>query len=232
MNPVFILLIELVIIFVTSRFIFQSLFIVIYKLTHSSTVSFFLLSFFFFPGVVVHELSHLFVAQILGVKAYKMEFKPEFHQGSLKMGSVTIEKTDFLRSFLIGVAPLFAGISILSASVYFLFFTLHVPKIAFSFPVVLFGLGVFYSFFTITNTMFSSRKDMDGALKLLIVVILLVSLLYFLRLHPENALFAFLENTSVKSFSKLITIFIAIPLGMNIAVVFVSFPFMKKIVLP
>jgi hypothetical protein len=67
-------------------------------------------SILFFPGVLLHETSHFLMAKILRVRTAKFSVIPKpMSNGRLQMGYVEVEKTDFIRDSLIGLAPLIAG---------------------------------------------------------------------------------------------------------------------------
>jgi hypothetical protein len=62
------------------------------------------------PGILVHELSHWLVANLLGVRTGKISLWPSRRPGNqMRMGSVTVARTDPFRASLIGVAPLISG---------------------------------------------------------------------------------------------------------------------------
>lgn len=62
------------------------------------------------PGVLLHELSHLLVATLLGVQAGHFSVIPErMEDGTLRLGYVETQKVDFFREALIGAAPLILG---------------------------------------------------------------------------------------------------------------------------
>lgn len=61
------------------------------------------------PGVLVHELSHLVVATLLGVRAGGLSLRPTVRRDGLQLGSVQVARTDFARESLIGLAPLIGG---------------------------------------------------------------------------------------------------------------------------
>jgi len=104
---------ELACLFILSHFVTRYITILLFRLTKSHTTTIHLLSVLFLPGVIVHELSHAFMASILVVRVGKMEFWPQIHEDRVKLGSVQIAKSDPFRRFLIGAAPLFGGIGIL-----------------------------------------------------------------------------------------------------------------------
>jgi hypothetical protein len=64
----------------------------------------------FFPGVFLHELSHFFVAKLLGVQTGKFSLIPQAQpDGKLRLGYVETASGGFVRDALVGVAPLVAG---------------------------------------------------------------------------------------------------------------------------
>jgi len=131
-------------------------------------------SFLFLPGVIIHEMAHFLVAILLRVPTGKIEIFPdEIDEGRVKMGSVQIAKTDFVRGSLIGAAPLVLGIVLLIVLAQYES-----------------GGGVenqwstwsrIYLLVTVSNSMFVSREDRRGwfGLGLLIVASLVVAV-YFL----------------------------------------------------
>jgi len=62
------------------------------------------------PGILIHELSHWVAAKLLGVRTGKISFGPSNRHGNqMRLGSVTVARTDPFRASLIGVAPLISG---------------------------------------------------------------------------------------------------------------------------
>ncbi len=61
------------------------------------------------PGVLLHELSHLAMAALLGVPAGGLTIWPKVQRDGLQLGSVQVARTDMVRESLIGLAPLLAG---------------------------------------------------------------------------------------------------------------------------
>ena len=67
-------------------------------------------SLIFFPGVFLHEASHLVVAKLLGVKTGNFSLIPEpLPDGRLQLGYVEAAQSDILRDSLVGAAPLIVG---------------------------------------------------------------------------------------------------------------------------
>jgi len=190
---------ELIGLYFLSRWLNQSLFSFFYLLTYSKKVAISFTTFLLFPGTVVHELSHLFVAEILGVKTGKLSLVPEqFEEGYIQAGSVQVQQTDPFRRTLIGLAPLFVGLTIITllswqisvlaprAYIFFTSFFITTPTLS---PIpfllsILFG----YLLFAISNNMFSSKEDLEGVLPVLILVVVIVVSAYIIgiRISPDS----------------------------------------------
>ena len=85
----------------------QSIFLLI---TRRSDISIALFSLVFFPGVLLHEGSHYFMAHLLGVKTGGFSLIPRpLDDGRVQLGYVETVQTDFIRDALIGVAPFLSG---------------------------------------------------------------------------------------------------------------------------
>lgn len=228
MNPWFILLIELLLIFLTSRNVFQSIFTLLFLLTRSQKISVSLISLFFFPGTVLHELSHLLTAEVLRVKTHGMEFSPVYQNGRLKMGSVRVSQSDPIRQFFIGIAPFVMGVAAL-VSLLFLYtryFTVYSAFQSGQGVLILFFLLLFV--FIITNTMFSSKKDMEGVMGLVVLAVVVIIAFFILGLHPERVFYLLVENKYWQNSSRSVALFLAVPLTINIIVILIAYPILKK----
>lgn len=68
------------------------------------------------PGTIIHELSHWIMAEILRVPTGEITILPDYEaldKQEKRLGSVATAKTDPLRGFLIGMAPLITGTALL-----------------------------------------------------------------------------------------------------------------------
>lgn len=156
-------------------------------LTGSHRLGLVIYSLLFLPGVIIHEISHFFVAAFLGVQTGTITIFPSdfSDEGEQSLGSVQIAKSDILRSSLIGLAPLFIGsISIIAItswqfpqlidSVLSLEGTLNQLLIEgrriIAEPLNLIWI---YLIFAISNTMFVSRSDRRSWPALLVLLVLL-----------------------------------------------------------
>ncbi len=182
----------------------------------------------FFPGTFLHELSHLLSAEILRVPVHGIEFTPEYRDGNLKMGSVKIQKTDAVRSLLIGAAPFFTGVCILTVFLWLAYSYIKLSDVfssLISFAVAILGV---YLLFVITNTMFSSKKDMDGIYIFIILAASIFSAAYLLGLQPDKIIVGVLTSSFMEVQGWRMVGFMSIPLIVNILVVMISSLLNKK----
>jgi len=210
------LFVEIIILFLLSRSMSRTL---------SRFMSINLLSFLFLPGIIIHELSHLFVAAILFVSVGNMEFTPKKDGNGVKLGSVEIAKTDPVRRSIIGFAPVFVGFMLVIGIVYLfsanilsstdsvldLFFQNKNPYI---FIAVILVLA--YLLFTVSNTMFSSRADMEGTIEILITFFIIFGAAYILGFRPPLAIFNKILTKEVIGVIQKSTVFLLVPIVIDI----------------
>lgn len=175
---------------------------------HSHTTTIHVLAFLFLPGVVLHEFSHLIIANILFVPTGEVEFFPEIHGNQVKMGSVAIARTDPLRRFLIGVAPVIGGIGVI------LLVSQFVSPVIASWQ----NGAILYCIFEIANTMFSSSKDMEGALGFVLGAVSISIVLQILGVPVVAFLVQFFQKDFVGHFFTQINSFLFIALGLDVII--------------
>jgi hypothetical protein len=127
------------------------------------------------PGVIIHELSHLLVALLLGVRVRRFCLGPvrQARGQRVSLGSIQVGKVDPVRGSLIGLAPLLSGsavILLIGNQV------LGVNELAAAFTTlglrgVLAGLGQvvrvpsfalwLYLIFAVSNAMLPSKSDLQ-----------------------------------------------------------------------
>jgi hypothetical protein len=131
-----------------------------------------LFSVLFFPGVVLHELSHFLMAKLLFVSTGSFSLVPQTTKdGRLQLGYVETDQTDVVRDSLIGAAPLFAGgLFVAYAAIYHLHL-LPLRDVLHNGQFDLFWLGItllpqvkdfyvwIYLTFTVSSTMTPSTSD-------------------------------------------------------------------------
>ncbi len=141
-------------------------------ITGNQKASLFLYFIILFPGILIHELSHWFMAKLLGIKTGKIRLGPvdEGRAGYYSMGSVEVARSDPLRDSLIGLAPLLAGCALLVVITHHVF---NVPSLVqgTNWQALIknfkhwlgkrdFWLWL-YLVFTVSNAMMPSAKDRE-----------------------------------------------------------------------
>ncbi|HSA83801.1 MAG TPA: hypothetical protein VLF20_02855 [Patescibacteria group bacterium] len=203
----------LLLLFFLSKTVSARLSLLFYRITKSQKATVNLMAFLFFPGTIIHELSHFFMAALLFVPTGHIDLWPKMEDNhSVKLGSVQIAQTDIFRRFLIGAAPFLFGVSLLLG---LLFFFVTNNLFANHWFVVL----MVYLAFEIGNTMFSSKKDMEGALELFGALLFFTLVLYFLGVRiPELDIPSFFNNPTVSEIFRQGSIFLSVPLGIDIII--------------
>lgn len=169
----FLSIFELFILYFFSRLITKSLSHLIHRKTRKVHLTVKIFSFLLLPGTFLHELAHYVVAHMLGVRTFDFVLLPKLEAQHVRLGSVTIAKTDIIRRTLIGIAPLLLGVTIIFVCIWWVL-------LAASHPLwLLLLLGVII--FQISNTMFPSKADISKMVAFFIVFLfLLVTLLLWL----------------------------------------------------
>ena len=158
-----------------------------FRLTKEKQPAISILAWFFLPGTIIHELSHLLIAELLRVRTGELGFIPKIKgdsalQNEVKLGSLKMAKTDPLRHSLIGLAPIIVGITIISFISHFYLFplvqkTLSLPLRPFNYQSLITNYCLLftlcYLLFIISNTMFSSKKDLETILFPIIIIAVL-----------------------------------------------------------
>lgn len=213
MTYLLIILLELVVLLLFSRIIPSLLVHIFYYFTRSHKASIYLLSLIVLPGTLVHELAHLLTAGGMLVRVGEVSLFPEIKENGVKLGHVEIEKTDFVRRALIGFAPVFFGIGILVGGIWLA--NMHFFSKG-EYPIWLLGI-LFYLVVVIGNTMFSSKKDLEGTVGFLVLVISILGAMYFLGM---NQIFILMKNgiESNLGFYQNFALFLGVPVVGDILV--------------
>jgi hypothetical protein len=212
---------ELSLIFVLSRFVTRSLSFFFFRLVKKEHIAVVLLAILFFPGTLLHELSHFFIAVVLFVRVGSMEFIPKIHGDSVKLGSVSIAKTDPFRRSLIGLAPLYIGITVILSSIYYFS---HFP-LAPWYLNILFVIGIV---FEIGNTMFSSKRDVEGLPFVLLIMAVVVLGLYMMGVRMPQGVENYLSSEQFSVFARQICLFMLVPIGIDGGIILLMRMFANK----
>ena len=149
------------------------------------------------------------MATLLFVRTGKIEIFPTTsEEGRVQLGSIGIAHTDPIRRFLIGIAPVVVGTGLLLWALFSLMpEPLDVGRSALLFFVV----------FEIANTMFSSRKDMEGALELFIVAAIVLVALFLFGVRPPAEVVHRLFSSSIEATVRRAEAFLLVPIAMDAA---------------
>lgn len=163
---------EIVAIYYLSRSALMKSYPTLKYILKNNTAVIFFVALVYFPGTVIHEISHYLVALLLGMQPSEIRLIPHIEGKNIKLGHVLYEKgrNDYIRSVLVGIAPFFGGI-----------FSLWLIVQSRLFPstqlwqTIIFG----YLILTISANMFSSKQDLIDV-GYLIPLSLFVGLLWYL----------------------------------------------------
>lgn len=219
---IYLLLLELIILFLFARVTTTELSILFYKITRSEKATISLIAIVFLPGTIIHEFSHAIMARLLLVPVGKMELMPQLSGESLKLGSVQVGKTDYIRGFFIGVAPFISGTAIILG---LLFFSLQYGW----FSIWWIGMLIIYAIFVVSNTMFSSKKDMEGAVQFFVIIGIVIGALYLLGFRINTIDWSFLKGLQISEYIMLSMKYLLVPLGIDLSLIVVSRVLTKRI---
>jgi len=224
----FLFLVELFLLFFLSKKLINALARIIFKITKSHRIVVNVLSIIFLPGTIFHELSHLLTAGLLLVPVGEISVLPELEEKGVKLGSVAIGRSDPIRRMFIGVAPVLLGLLTIFGLLYFI-------KISndFLWWQILLSL---YLIFQIGNTMFASKKDLEGTIGFvlagLIVTILALGGLYFINLTIFQNLMTFLSSIDLNplfNLFKTALFYLLVPLILDLMVILLTKLYPKEV---
>ncbi len=209
---VIIFFLELVVLFFLSRRLTSELSLLFYRTFKSQKFAIFLISAIFLPGTIIHEFAHAVMAKALFVYVGKMSLLPSLNGNSLKLGSVEVGRTDIVRNFLIGIAPFMVGTTLLLGMLFYSFSNKLLGFNLFTFLVLIFT-------FVIANTMYSSRKDMEGAVEFFLLIIIPIIFLYFVGVRIPGLSWEGLNNEVLNNYFMTASILLGIPLVIDGAII-------------
>lgn len=170
---------SILILYFLSRKTLNELYFLLKKILRKNSLVYLAISVLFFPGTVLHELSHAFMARLLLLKVTEIKLTPEWKNNSIQLGRVTYLKGDFMRSIIVGVAPVFGGIALL--------FGIAIINI-FPHPNIGINILLIYIIFVISSTMFSSKQDLVDIGYLIPIVVIIGAILFFFKINVLNYL--------------------------------------------
>lgn len=164
---------QVILLFFLSRQTTKELFYSLRIFIKNEKMVFSFVSLVYFPGTILHEMAHFFLAMVLMLKVREVKVFPEWEKNYIKLGSVVYEKKDFLRGIVVGIAPFFIGL--------FFFWTLAYFKI-FPHQNFIINLVLGYLIFTISSTMFSSKQDLKDLIYILPLLIVILGIIFIFNI--------------------------------------------------
>ena len=162
-------IIQIIVLYLLSRQVVRDFFLFLHSLLKNQNITYSIIALVFFPGTILHELSHFFIATVLFLRVDSIHIMPEWEKNQLKLGRVTYEKKDILRSIIVGIAPFFGAC--------FFFWFIGAFKL---FPhsnfIITFFIG--YLIFAVSANMFSSAQDLVDLGYLIPIILIIVGLYY------------------------------------------------------
>lgn len=219
-------LLELILLFFLSRRLINALARIIFRFTRSHRAVVNILAIIFLPGTIFHELAHLLFAGVMLVPVGEMNVLPEVEGTGVKLGSVQIGQTDPFRRLIIGLAPVLFGILSILTALYFVRSADHFVW----WQILL----VLYLVFEIGNTMFSSKRDLEGVIGFLAiatVAVIILIILYFLNPILIQQIWLWLNGLNLQgasNFFKMASIYLTLPVLLDILVILLTKPLIGK----
>lgn len=168
------LLLSLVVLYSSGHVLLRQLTHLVHRAGGSRRFLIILWSLIFLPGTIIHELSHFFVAILVGARTGKIEIFPEFldiddQDGGVALGSVQTQKLNILQGVLVGLAPFLVGLGLLVWLGSLILESYYLSN----FSILLLQS---YLFFTISNSFFPSRSDLVHVIPAAITVTIITAL--------------------------------------------------------
>ena len=208
----------IVVLYFLAKAIIKNIYRFFYCLSGRKKIAIEVLCFLILPGTIIHELSHMFSAAIMGVETGPLSFRPEVEESKeIKVGQIKIAKTDPFRRTIIGLAPLFAGLAIIGG-IFNFYLEKRIWPLTQMFDYSLWEyfllLIACWLMVVVSLTMFSSRKDLDAAIAPAIVLTVLIVIFWMagFRLTAPKKLIDLCNNLLI-DMDKALTLAIVFDLG-------------------
>ncbi|NMB84181.1 hypothetical protein GYA28_02725 [Candidatus Roizmanbacteria bacterium] len=209
-------LVQVLLIFFVSRLTINNIFYFLRRFTKNEKLIFSLVSLFFLPGTLLHEIAHFFGAMVMMLKVHQVTVFPTWHDDYIKLGSVVYEKKDFLRGVIVGIFPFVFGTG---------FFWLVAKFKLFPQPNLLLNVLWIYLFFNISSTMFSSKQDLIDIVYILPVLVIVAGFVYIFNIDVVGILNSPKIRDNLLDFTREVNYYLTMSLGINLGllVIFKSF---------
>lgn len=203
--------VELILLFFITKQTTKDIFLLLTKLTHNKKLTYSVITLIYFPGTIIHELAHFFMATICFLKVTEVRIFPEFKNNYIRLGSVIYEKKDFVRGILVGAAPIIVGL--------IFFITISTLKLFPSENIYL-NLIFGYLIFVMASTMFSSKQDLVDLVYIIPLILIIWFVIYIFNI---NLSFLWKYISIVNSISALndLNLYLLISIIINLCLVII-----------
>ena len=201
---------QLILLFFVSRVTITHLFQVLRLVFRHDKIVYSVIAFVFFPGTVIHELSHFVMAIFLFLKVRDIHVFPQWEGQYLKLGRVYYEKKDVVRSIIVGIAPIIVGLLL-----FWWLFSLHI----FQSPNIILKVIVSWFIFILSTTMFSSKQDLIDIIYLIPVAVIIAGIIYIFQIDLSKLIPWHLLLEATAGFVYAINIYLVISLGIHVVMI-------------
>jgi hypothetical protein len=195
-----------------ARYLINSLSRLFFRISRSEKVTVALLAYLFLPGTIVHELSHLLAAGLFFVGAGNMQLTPKIIEDGVRLGSVEIEKTDILRRAIIGVAPVLVGAAVIFGTLFYLQSLKFLSLASLLISIII--------IFEVSNTLFSSKKDLEGTLEFAITFSIIAVGVFIIKPEIMQNFLNVFQKTEIINFFQKADLFLLAPILIDL--IFIS----------
>lgn len=180
-----------------TRQVHQGLHELAWLLTGHELIAVYLYQILLLPGVALHEFSHYLVASLLGVRVRQVSLRPDVQGAKIQMGAVVMDKPDFMRGLLIGLAPLVLGSTLVVLIGQHVFDVGAVIKAARQndsrgmIEAIQAAFGVndawiwFYLIFAVSNAMLPSESDRESLWPVVTFIVFIVGVIALAGRGPD-----------------------------------------------
>jgi len=216
------LFLEILVLYFLSKRVVRVIYRLFYKVTKRRNWTMYLFAVAFWPGTFIHEISHFLAALLLFVPVGKIELIPNIEEeAGSRLGSVAIAKTDPIRRFLIGVAPLLFGLGIIFLSIYLLSMNSLTGRAGRFIDSWYTYVIVGYLIFQISNSMFASKKDLEGAVVFFVLLLIILLILLLVGVDIPAMIVNLKFSEELLKTLKMANLFLLVPIIIDLLVLFV-----------
>lgn len=173
---------EIIVIYFLTHSLLNESFRLFKKLFRSNRFIIWFIALLYFPGTIVHEISHYFFALLLAMHPEEVSIFPHIEKNHIRLGHVLYRRhpSDVVRPIIIGIAPFFGAMSIL-----WIIESFHLFPGGIWWQTMVFG----YLILAITANMFSSKQDLVDLIYIVPLFLLIGALIYLFGIQINIQLF-------------------------------------------